>query len=354
MAAFYIKGAYDMFQQIPKAKLGFFPTPFYKLEKLSEILGVNLYIKRDDFTGQNLFGGNKTRKLTYLLGKAKAEGATHVFTYGATQSNHAMQTCWAAVSQGLKPILYLVSVVEPDMTDVKANLLLDYILGAEVHIISPEPNESFLETNLRAAKLARTHMNRLAEDGYCCYDIPMGGANAIGTAGYIEGFVELFKQAKAEGVNIDYLYHATGSGGTMAGLVAGSKLMKATTKVVSVVVLDIPEDYCLMRAQMANEALNYLGHEPLVTEEDFSLDLDHYAPGYECPNEAGTKAIALLARSEGLLLDPVYTGKAFGALLSAIESGDIPQGSHVAFLHTGGATALFAEKSIVGPLANTL
>lgn len=339
-----------MFNTVPKAALGFFPTPFNKLERLSALLGVNLYIKRDDFTGQNLFGGNKTRKLAYLMGKAKAEGATHVFTYGATQSNHAMQTCWAAISQGLKPILYLVSVVEPDPEDYKANLLLDYIFGAEVHVISPLAGESFLAANERASRLARAHLERLEAEGHICYDIPMGGADAVGTAGYVEGFAELFCQAEALGVKLDYLYHATGSGGTMAGLMAGKKLMKAKTKIVSVVVLDIASDYIMAKAELANEALAYLGQPPLVEPEDFYLDKDHYEPGYECPNDKGTEAIQLLARTEGLLLDPVYTGKAFAAMLSAIRSGEIPQNSHVAFLHTGGATALFAEKAIRGPV----
>lgn len=341
-----------MFNHVPKAVLGYFPTPFYKLEKLSQVFGVNLYIKRDDFTGQSLFGGNKTRKLTYLMGKAKAEGATHVFTYGATQSNHAMQTCWAAVSQGLKPILYLVSVVEPDLEALKSNLLLDHIFGAEVHIISPLKGEGFLETNQRAGALAKAHLEKLNADGCKCYDIPMGGANAIGTAGYIEGFIEMDRQANAEGIELEYVYHATGSGGTMAGLVAGKKLLDAKVDIVSVAVLDTPDDYRETRATMANNALKYVGEGALVKAEDFHLDFDHYAPGYECPNQYGTEAIQLLARTEGLLLDPVYTGKAFGAMISAIKKGEIPTGSHVAFLHTGGVTALFAEKSIIGDVTS--
>ena len=121
-------------EMVPRAGLGFFPTPLYKLEKMSKELGINLFIKRDDFTGKNLFGGNKTRKLEFLIGKAIEGKCEYVFTYGATQSNHAMQTIWSAVSNGLKPVVYLAAVVEPDEKDMRANLLLDKIFDAEIHI----------------------------------------------------------------------------------------------------------------------------------------------------------------------------------------------------------------------------
>lgn len=148
-----LEDAEKLFQPLPHVRLGFFPTPFYKLDRLSEKLGVNLYIKRDDFTGMNLFGGNKIRKLEYLLGEAKAFGCEYAITYGATQSNHAMETAAACRRCGIKPILYLTAVVEPDEKDVRANLLLDKILGVELHIVDIKPGETEDEAEARSFQM---------------------------------------------------------------------------------------------------------------------------------------------------------------------------------------------------------
>ncbi len=345
-----IKEAKEMLLLIPRIDLGFFPTPFHKLERLSQEFGINLYIKRDDFTGKNLFGGNKTRKLEFLIGKAMEEKCEYVFTYGATQSNHAMQTAWAATANSLKPVLYLAAVVEPDENDIKANLLLDKIFGAEVHIINMQEQESFLEAEKRSFRLGKERMRQLESEGHKCMSIPMGGANEIGTAGYISGFAELCEQAEQLELGLDYLYHATGSGGTMAGLVAGKKLLGKDTLIRSIAVLDTGDHYIADKTVLANSALEYIAAAPAVEEKDFSLDTGFYAPGYECPNEGAAEAIKLLAQREGILLDPVYTGKAFAGLIHDVRTGKIERGSSVVFLHTGGATALFAEKKILGDL----
>lgn len=340
----------QLLQQKSKADLGFYPTPLYRLDNLSKKLGINLYIKREDFSGQSLFGGNKIRKLEYLIGDAKEQGADYIFTFGATQSNHAMQTVEACRKEGLKPILYLVAYVEPDEKDLRSNLLLDRILGAEVHVILKNPDETEEEMSARSVKLAREHMERLTKEGHNCYEIPMGGASPIGSAGFIDGFVELAEQEKAMGQAFDYLVHATGSGGTMAGLVAGKKLLKHPIRILSFDVIGHDSSYLENSAKLGNESLTWLGAEACLTAEDFEHDNQYFLPGYEMPSEAGNEAIRLLARAEGLFLDPVYSGKAFAGMLDYIEKGIIPQGSNVVFLHTGGATALFAEKAILGNL----
>jgi len=345
-----INYAKQLLSALPRADLGFFPTPMYKLENISKMLDINLYVKRDDFTGKNLFGGNKTRKLEYLIGKALDDKCEYVFTYGATQSNHAMQTVWASVSNQLKPVLYLTAVVEPDKNDIKSNLLLDKVFDAEIYIINLQDNESFAEADIRSLKTGREHLKRLESDGHKCMNIPMGGANEIGSAGYIGGYIELYEQISELDVQLDYLYHATGSGGTMAGLAAGQKLIGTDTTIQSIVVLDIREDYLEKKAALANATLEYIQADLKVEPGDFNIRTEFYAPGYECPNAKATEAIKLLAKQEGLLLDPVYTGKAFAALLHDVRSGIISKGSNVAFLHTGGATALFAEKKIIGDI----
>ena len=340
----------ERISRIPRTELGFFPTPLYRLDRLSEKLGVNLYIKRDDFTGSNLFGGNKTRKLEFLIGKAAADGCDHVFTYGAVQSNHAMQTIWAASKNGIKPVVYLAAVVPIDENDIKANLLLDRIFDAEIHIIQPEEGESFMETEERSFRIGQEHIDRLEAEGHKCMNIPVGGADETGSVGYISGMTEICSQAEDLGISFDYLYHSTGSGGTMAGLTAGKKLLGIDTEIHSISAMEQSPSYAKHWASLANGALALLGEDPLVDENDFIVDTGFYAPGYECPNEGTTNAIKLLAGTEGILVDPVYSGKAFYGMLNDIETGKIPQGSNVLFLHTGGATVFFAEKEILGDL----
>lgn len=334
-----------------RASLGFYPTPLYKLEHLSKDLGIHLYIKREDFSGQSLFGGNKIRKLEYLIGDAKRQGAEYVFTYGATQSNHAMQTAEACRKEGLKPVLYLLAIVEPDEKNLKGNLLLDKIMGAEIHIIKINEGESEAEAEGRMYRLGKEHITRLEAEGHTCYDIPMGGASIVGTAGFIGGFAELQRQLDQMKVCGDYLFHANGTGGTMAGLAAGRKLIDSHMKIVSIDVMFHDESYKMSRVQLGNDTLRWLGVEPVLTADDFNMDSSYYLPGYEMPSKGGTEAIKMMAEKEGLLLDPVYSGKGFAGLIDYVRTGKVAPGSNVVFLHTGGATALFAEKEILGELS---
>ena len=344
-------GAKELLGRLPKAELGFYPTPCYKLERLSGQLGVELYIKRDDFSGISLFGGNKIRKLEYLLGDAKEKGCDIIFTYGATQSNHAMQTVSACRRLGLIPVLYLVAVVKPDEEDIRANLLLDRVMGAEVHIVNIEEGETEQDAEERSFQMAKEHMARLEAQGHHCYEVPMGGASETGSVGFAGGFVELEEQMEAMGVKADYIFHATGTGGTMAGLHAGRKLLGSDTEIISINVSHKEPVYLRKSADLANRTLAVLGARGVEVEPgDLHTDLNYYLPGYEIPNEASSEAIRLLAREEGLLLDPVYSGKAFAGMMDYIRTGQVPAGSTVVFWHTGGATALFAEKEILGDL----
>lgn len=338
-----------LLEKLPKTKLGFFPTPLYRLDRLSEKLGVELYIKRDDFTGMSLFGGNKIRKLEYLLGDAIKQGCDYVFTFGATQSNHAMQTVCACRRCGLKPVLYLVAIVEPNEEDLRSNLLLDQIMGAEIHIVKLLPGEEEADAEARSVEMAREHMRRLEAQGHRCYEVPMGGASPVGSAGFIEGYVEFAEQAEAAHIHPDYVFHGTGTGGTMAGLAAGKVITGSDAEIISINVSPKDEGYPKRMEDLANESLALINAACRVeAKRDIHTDLNYYLPGYEIPNEASTAAICLLAREEGLFADPVYTGKAFAGMLDYIRSGKVAPNSTVVFWHTGGATALFAEKEILG------
>ena len=340
-----------MMEAQPRETLGFFPTPLCRLDRLSAQLGVNLYVKRDDFSGMSLFGGNKIRKLEYLLGDAVAKGCDTVFTYGATQSNHAMQTVTACRRLGLTPILYLNAYVQPDENDVRSNMLLDRILGAEMHIVESLPGETEAQTEARCFAMGREHAARLEAEGHRCYDVPMGGASPVGSCGFVGGYLEFAQQCDALSIDPDFVYTATGTGGTLAGLTAGHRLLGKRARITGIAVSPKDAGYEARCAALGTQALAVLGSDQTLEAADFAVDRGYFAPGYEQPNEAATEAIRLLARTEGLLVDPVYTGKAFAGLLDHVRTGRVPQGSTVVFWHTGGATALFAEREILGNLS---
>jgi D-cysteine desulfhydrase family pyridoxal phosphate-dependent enzyme len=341
---------YQRLKAQPHQPLGFFPTPLYRLEKLSEWLGVNVYIKRDDFTGANTFGGNKIRKLEYLMGDAVMKGCDTVITFGATQSNHAMQTATAARICGIHPILYLVDLVESDSPELRANLLLDKIFGAELHI-EPSNGEDMSLGVERSRAAADAKVAKLAESGRKAYVIPTGGATPIGSSAYIGGYIEMQQQMRAMGQSMDYIFLATGTGGTLAGLSAANHYLGEETKIIGIAVGVKNEDYSKTVASLATMTLAHLGIDHSVPESAIYVDDHYYAPGYEKPSEKGNDAIRKLARYEGILTDPVYSGKALSGLIDYVQSGKIERGSNVVFLHTGGATALFAEPEIIGPLA---
>ena len=324
--------------KLPKTQLGYYPTPLHRLDRLSRQLGVEIYLKREDLSGFSPFGGNKIRKLEYLLGDALAQGCDHVITFGAVQSNHAMQTVASCRRLGLTPVLFLRKIVEPDR-DARANLLLNEIMGAKTTITGSREE---------AEELAAEKVRLLEQSGHRCYVIPGGGASPAGSIGFIDGFCELTGQLENYGVNADYLFHATGSGGTLAGLAAGKKLLGSSIRIVSVAVGEKDDDYVPKVLALSGEALANLGFSLPVSAADIAIDHEFYLPGYEIPNAAASSSIRLLAQTEGILLDPVYTGKAFACLLHYIESGRIRPGSKVVFLHSGGSLALFAEKDIVG------
>lgn len=348
--ALTLQEARALLDRLPRAALGFFPTPIMRLDRLSDALDASLYIKRDDCSGVNLFGGNKVRKLEYLLGQAVRDGATHAITYGATQSNHAMETAWACRRLGIQPILYLTAVVPPRPEDVRANLLLDRVLGAEIHIVPIEPGETEADAEARSFEMGAARAAELNAAGSKCADIPMGGASALGSVGFAAAMAELRAQSDAMGLRFARIYHSTGTGGTMAGLHAGRAMLGMDdARIISVAAS--PKDaaayldkvYGLTRA-----TLSLIGGDAAPDKAAMQLRLDQWQPGYERPSAAGSAAIRLLARTEGLFVDPVYTGKALAGLLADIEGGDIRPGENVLFWHTGGATALFAEPEILG------
>lgn len=309
--------------------LGIFPTPFYKLENLSSKLDVNLYIKRDDLCGVGV-GGNKVRKLEFLLADAMKKNCDTVITVGGAQSNHALLTAICCRKLGLDPILLLMN---KGVTDEKGNLLLNKILNTEVHFMDANSSEDLYN---EAQKMAKD----LEKKGKKAYVIPVGGSTDIGTLGYAKCASELLSQAKDKDITIDHVVCASGSGGTQGGIVVGSKLLNIPSKVTGIMVAP-EENFEYKIKNLVNGALQLLDSDIIVEESDIVLK-NYVGDGYAIPSQQGIKAIKLLAKTEGIILDPVYTGKAFGGLIDLIEKGYIKKDENVVFIHTGGIPGLFA------------
>ena len=308
-------------QDFPRVALGLFPTPIQKLENVSRRFSANVYLKRDDLTGLGL-GGNKVRKLEFLLADAKAQGAEVVFTTGGAQSNHAMLTAAAANRLGMKPILILK---KRGVTARCGNQLLEHLMGTDVRFLDTDSyDDIYAEMDCVGKAL-----------GVPYYKIPCGGSNALGSLGYVACAEEIAGQ----GMRFDHLVCAEGSGGTMAGLALGAKLFLPGTKVHGMMVDSDPFEEITLR--LMKEAAALLEADLEITAADFALR-DLCGPGYAIPSEEGNEAVRLLAETEGLFLDPVYTGKAFAGLVQMLTDGTVQPGENVLFLHSGGAGGLFA------------
>jgi L-cysteate sulfo-lyase len=322
------------FKRLPIAHT---PTPLEPLSRLTaELGGPNLWIKRDDCTGLAT-GGNKARKLEYLMAEALAQGADTVITQGATQSNHARQTAAVAARLGLACHLVLEDRTGYRHDDYRAsgNVFLDRLFGARL-------SEVAAGTDMDAAMAGLA--DRLRGDGRKPYVIPGGGSNALGALGYVCCALELIDQAAQRGLDIDRLVTATGSAGTQAGLVAGLEGAGAGIPVLGIGVRapkPAQEDKVF---QLAAQAAELLGVSGVVGREAVVADCDYVGEGYGVPTPGMLEAVRLVARTEGILLDPVYSGKAMAGLIDLVRRGRLRKGENVVFLHTGGAVGLYGYR----------
>ena len=303
-----------------KESLGLFPTPIHRLPNISKALGTNVWIKRDDLCGVAL-GGNKVRKLEYLLRDAKDQGYDLVMTTGQAQSNHAMLTAACALRMGMDCILVLK---DRGVTARKGNLILNHLMGVEVRFVDTDSYDEIYEEMDRIA----------AELGRRVYKIPCGGSNALGSLGYID----CMKEVAQSGIHFDHLVCACGSGGTAAGCVLGAKLHLPETKVMCSMVDNEPFDVIV--PQLMEEAAQLLDVQVEIPTPDLTA---MWGPGYSIPSQEGNEAIEMMMRLEGIVLDTCYTGKAFAGLVRRAREGFYGPQDNVLFVHTGGAGGLFAQ-----------
>lgn len=325
----------------PRVRLGHLPTPLEPMDNLSKLLGgPRLWIKRDDCTGLST-GGNKTRKLEFLMADALEQGADVVITQGATQSNHARQTVAAACKLGLECHILLEDRTgsESDAYNYNGNVFLDQLHGATV-----EKRSGGTDMAAEMVSLAE----RLKSEGKRPYIIPGGGSNEIGALGYVNAALELLSQANDMGLRIDHLVHATGSAGTQAGLVTGLAACHAGIPVLGIGVRAPKEAQEANVFALAQKTEAKLGLTGVVTRDQVVANCDYVGEGYGLPTDSMLEAVTLLARYEGILLDPVYSGKGMAGLIDLIRQGHFSQDENIVFLHTGGSVALFGYPDAFG------
>lgn len=328
-----IAAARGLLERFPRQQLGFFPTPLQRLRPTAYGGATQVFLKRDDQTGL-AFGGNKVRKLEYLVGDALRLGADTLVTVGAAQSNHARMTAAAAASVGMDCDLVLA---EPEIAQPSANLLLDEVLGARVHFV---PSQDWAE--LDAAMLRQGETLRAA--GSRPYLIPLGGSSAIGVLGFVEGLLELYEQFVALDSEPDLVVLASSSGASHAGLEVGRRLIGAENmKVLGFGVAKTAGELRDDISRLASETLRMIGVGDEVSPDEVAVDLNYLGGGYAAPTPEGIAAIRVLARTAGVLLDPAYTGKAFAGVLDLLKGTSLREKT-VVFWHTGGGVALFATE----------
>jgi D-cysteine desulfhydrase len=315
---------------LPRVAIAHLPTPIEPLPRLTAQLdGPELWVKRDDQTGLAT-GGNKTRKLEFLVADALAQGADTIVTCGAAQSNHARQTAAAAAKFGLARVLVLRGDAS---SEVQGNLLLDRILGAEI-IWSGEdpPHERFTEVS-----------HELRERGRRPYVVPYGGSNPVGATGYVAAMGELQAQCEELGHAFDHIVFATSSGGTQAGMVVGARAFGFEGQILGISVAPEASGLRSGLTDLTSATARHLGLDVHSTPEDFAVNDDYVGDGYGMVNRRDREAVRTVAQTEGLLLDPVYTGRAFGGLLDLIRQGAFAAHEKVLFWHTGGIGGLFGK-----------
>jgi len=331
-----------LFDKSKKIPLAFLPTPLEYADNLTKLLnGPKLFFKRDDCTGL-AFGGNKTRKLEYIMADVLEKQADTIITIGGLQSNWARQTA-AARKLGLKIILVL-NGKEPE--EYQGNLLLDSILGCDIRF-KPYTDEEEQREEAGETPITGVIAEEVKRNGRIPYIIPLGGCNPIGNLGYINAVKELKKQSEEKNMNIDYIISAVGTGGTQAGIELGLKLYEINTKCYGISISRHIKAKSQEISDLCNQTVKYFKLEcSQFSPDEITVNYDYIGKGYAIPTNEGIEAIRIVAQTEGIILDPVYTGKAMAGLIDLIKKGKFKKSENVLFLHTGGEIANFAYNKV--------
>jgi len=329
-----------LLSRYPRVSLAHLPTPLEYLPRLTKHLnGPNIYVKRDDCTGLGT-GGNKTRKLEFLIADAIEKKADVIITQGAVQSNHARQTAAAAAKVGMKcELIFEKRVTDASVAYMESgNVFLDKLFGANIREV-----ENGSDMNMEMENIS----SDLKEKGMNPYIIPGGGSNPIGALGYVDCILELISQANSMNVVFDKIIHATGSAGTQAGIVVGVKALNSKIPVLGIGVNANKKKQEEKVFKLACELCDFLGMPGLVEREDIIANCDYVGDGYGVSTDEMNAAILMLARQEGLLFDPVYSGKGLAGMIDLIKKDQLKKDENIVFIHTGGSAGLFAYHDLL-------
>jgi len=336
--------------QFPRVTLSQLPTPMHRMENLSgRFNSYDLYVKRDDQTGL-AFGGNKARKLDFIMADVVNKKADCIVTWAGVQSNWCRQVAAAATKLGIRTVLVLFKGPRsPEGYD--GNLLLDRIFDAEIRIADAGEIENMLELD-SVRHIVEPVADEMKALGLNPYLVPVGGSlvegsmqQPWGALGYVESFIEIVEQSEKLGIGFDAVVLASGSGGTQAGLLVGAKLLAPATRIVGITVYGSAAKVTQYVRSVADRTLELLGESTRVSDNDVIVFDEYLDQGYGVFNDDVGEAIRVVARSEGLLLDPVYTGKSVAGMLDLMRKGYFKAGRNILFLHTGGTPALFPYRS---------
>ena len=356
MARYTIEELKNCINKFPRERLIHSPTPLRKLENLTQELGgPDIFIKRDDMTGL-AFGGNKSRKLEYIIADVLKKKADTIITWASVQSNWCLQTAAVANKYGIKPVLILFKTYDiPEEFD--GNLLLDFILDADIRFREGEAGR-VVQVD-QAKEVLKEISEEIRKEGHRPYIAPIGGSMVgadmelpLGAVGYVDAVIELKQQFKDVEEDMDYIIHATGSGGTQAGMVVGAKAVMENTKVLGVSVSEKKDVFSKDVLTICRDTVRALELKLEIDEDDVMVFDDYIQDGYGVVNKEVSEAVRLMAHTEGIFLDPVYTGKAMVALVDLIKREYFNSDDKVVFIHTGGTPALFPNKYLISKFLN--
>ncbi|WP_375424976.1 1-aminocyclopropane-1-carboxylate deaminase/D-cysteine desulfhydrase [uncultured Friedmanniella sp.] len=345
--------------QLPRHRVGFYPTPFHALPNLSHTLGVNLYLKREDLAGPSAISGSKTRLAEFILGRALEEGVTHLITQGAYLTNFGLQLAAACISARITPILVLTRNVPQHghLGEARGNYLLNQTMGVETHVIDVDGDIwTDLAAGARVADTIARRQSELEAQGRTVTVVGAGGAHPDGFVAHAQTFREMLLQSSDLGVELDFVYHTIGTGTALPGMLAAKLSLGHPVRIRSISINSYDEDSWVNpgtlvdRTRAVLETLGGPVPDDAVIRAELDIDQRFIGESYAVASAASTAAIRELARSEGIFVGPVYTGKGLAGLLDHARSGRLPAGSNVAFLHTGDTGNLFEIPEVVGAI----
>jgi L-cysteate sulfo-lyase len=349
----------QLIAKLPRKQLGFYPTPFHKLENLSRNHRVNIFMKREDMAGPGAISGSKMRLAEFILGQALKDGVDTIITQGVYLTNSGMQFVTAARIAGITPILYLTrDEQQGPITEYRGNLLLNQIMGVETLYVTTSGAAYWnaKDQSDRIVGAMEAHKAKLETEGHKVLIVPTGGAHPYGFVAHALTFKEMIEQAQALGIELDLIYHTAGTGTALPGMLAAKLFVGHKVRFRSVAINSyqpggwMNKNVIVDRVKQVLQLLNFRVDDESIYKE---IDVDERFIGdnYAVPSAESTAAIRELATSDGVFLGPVYTGKGFAGMLDQARTGRIEPGSNVAFLHTGDTGNLFESSGVVGEVA---